>query len=961
MSERPWSNGSQWHRWDPHIHAPGTLLEDHFGGDWAAYFDAIESATPEVAALGISDYFTLRAYKNFLATRPDGSCPNVQLVFANIELRLLLQTKDGAGVNLHLLVSPDDPQHVKRMEEELGKLSFSFRKNPYPCTDEGLMRLGRAQPRNDGLPDEAAIKAGANQFKVDLTALYELFAESEWLRDNVIVAVAAGKDGLSGLSKDASFRSQREELGRFAHIVFSALEKDRDYWLGRHPGLAEDNQTPKPCLHGSDAHEIPRVLRPGFDRRTWLRGDPTFETLRQAIAEPARRVFIGESPPLGAQRDEAIASITAEPAKWLKTTDVRFNPGLVAIIGAKGSGKTALADLLALGTGADEDDPGPASFIGKARPLLGSLTAQVTWGDGTTQRGNVDSFAEDPYPRVQYLSQQFVERLSAPLGLTEPLVEEIERVVFGAIPDEDLMETGSFGELRDLVLEGPRSSRDFEQQTIQGLTTTVANEQAIHRALPERKKLLDETHRAREALEKEIAAIPVKAGDETVKAHQAASLAVQNLTDLIAKAERRTLDIKEVGQESARIVSYAESQWRALKARYPGLLVDETWEKLRPAVTGEATSALAVLEEEARNDAKSLRLTGKPSPPDSSVLVETPEGLAALTGAREKLAAELGLDATNAKRRGDLEKRLVGLKAAEVKADEAVKYAEGAEERFKAAGRERLAAYERVFATLSEEQSLLLDLYRPLSDRVRSDPRLAKLSVVVNRVVAVEEWATRGEELFDLRRPPFNGKGSLLREATAMIAGSWATGSPSDVRAAMRTFYEKYVHEALDAMAQGVTRSEVGGWFYSTEHITVRYGIEYEGVEIARLSPGTRGVVLLTLYLALDQWDVRPLLIDQPEENLDPSSVYDDLVPFFREAAERRQIIMVTHNANLVVNTDADQVIVANAVRPNPASLPDVRYEAGGLEDPHIRNAICRLLEGGEQAFRKRGIRYGLP
>jgi energy-coupling factor transporter ATP-binding protein EcfA2 len=108
--------------------------------------------------------------------------------------------------------------------------------------------------------------------------------------------------------------------------------------------------------------------------------------------------------------------------------------------------------------------------------------------------------------------------------------------------------------------------------------------------------------------------------------------------------------------------------------------------------------------------------------------------------------------------------------------------------------------------------------------------------------------------------------------------------------------------------------------------------------------------VLLTLYLALDEWDERPLIIDQPEENLDPRSVYADLVPFFRDAARRRQIIMVTHNANLVVNTDSDQVIVAEAQRNAPNELPTFRYVAGGLEDPAIRNHVCRLLEGRENA-----------
>jgi predicted ATPase len=67
-------------------------------------------------------------------------------------------------------------------------------------------------------------------------------------------------------------------------------------------------------------------------------------------------------------------------------------------------------------------------------------------------------------------------------------------------------------------------------------------------------------------------------------------------------------------------------------------------------------------------------------------------------------------------------------------------------------------------------------------------------------------------------------------------------------------------------------------------------------VDIERLSPGTRGIVILLLYLAIDREDDRPLIIDQPEENLDPKSVFDELVEHFREARLQRQIIIVTHN-----------------------------------------------------------------
>src|SRR5262249_14429921 len=131
-------------------------------------------------------------------------------------------------------------------------------------------------------------------------------------------------------------------------------------------------------------------------------------------------------------------------------------------------------------------------------------------------------------------------------------------------------------------------------------------------------------------------------------------------------------------------------------------------------------------------------------------------------------------------------------------------------------------------------------------------------------------------------------------------------------------------------------------------------------VEISRLSPGIRGIVLLMLYLVVDQWDTRPLVVDQPEGNLDPHSVYEELVKYFRSAKRRRQVILVTHNPNLVVNAGADQVIIASSERHDPKSLPRISYSSGGLEDARTRSEVCRILEGGERAFRERERRYSI-
>jgi energy-coupling factor transporter ATP-binding protein EcfA2 len=113
----------------------------------------------------------------------------------------------------------------------------------------------------------------------------------------------------------------------------------------------------------------------------------------------------------------------------------------------------------------------------------------------------------------------------------------------------------------------------------------------------------------------------------------------------------------------------------------------------------------------------------------------------------------------------------------------------------------------------------------------------------------------------------------------------------------------------------------------------------------------------LLLYLALDDGDDRPLIIDQPEENLDPKSVFEELVTLFIEAKSKRQVIIVTHNANLVINTDADQIIVAQSGTHVSGSLPPITYLTGGLENASIRKEVCDILEGGEGAFQERARR----
>ena len=118
------------------------------------------------------------------------------------------------------------------------------------------------------------------------------------------------------------------------------------------------------------------------------------------------------------------------------------------------------------------------------------------------------------------------------------------------------------------------------------------------------------------------------------------------------------------------------------------------------------------------------------------------------------------------------------------------------------------------------------------------------------------------------------------------------------------------------------------------------------------LSPGERGTLLLVFYLLIDKGDM-PLLIDQPEGNLDNHTIAKVLVDCIKVARQRRQVFIVTHNPNLAVVCDADQVIYASMNKERGSA---VTYTSGSLESPLMSQYITDVLEGTRWAF---GVRDG--
>jgi ABC-type lipoprotein export system ATPase subunit len=132
------------------------------------------------------------------------------------------------------------------------------------------------------------------------------------------------------------------------------------------------------------------------------------------------------------------------------------------------------------------------------------------------------------------------------------------------------------------------------------------------------------------------------------------------------------------------------------------------------------------------------------------------------------------------------------------------------------------------------------------------------------------------------------------------------------------------------------------------------YSLKLDGKDLSRLSPGECGTLLLVFYLLVDKSN-KPIIVDQPGENLDNQTVYRLLIPVIKEVKKRRQIIMVTHSPNIAVVCDAEQIIHAFIDR---ANKNEVIYAAGSIESPQINKYLVDVLEGTRPAFDNRGSKY---
>lgn len=888
MSNYP--KGSEWRKWDLHVHTPDSRINQGFAGDWGAYVDAL--ANSDIAAYGITNYFCFAEGELEKVRQGLQARSAEKTVFGNLEFRISQANKDNEFINVHVIFS--ERLSTKEINDAIAHLTLVNTADPkgaHPiyCCDADIRKAGL---------DFSKILISFQDLVDHLKSHFRRF-------DYLVACCPSGYGSFRPAAGDGRGNHLAIEIDKGCDLAFGN-GGDRQFFLkaDRYPGALR-----KPVVAGSDAHRLEELGR----RYCWVKANPVFEGFRQVLFEPEDRISLSSNDPQTSYPKPAFSLIEAdggivrgEPLAFGSTV-LELNTGLVTVIGGRGTGKSVLLDCL-YKQFHDPADSVADSRLSKlnAEKFSVTLTKQggaekVIYGKATegaltylhVRQGDIRSLAENP----DALSDE-IKRL---LGIVASNSQDTFGLDLEAIL-EQIADTK-----RWLLLEDEQGNR---------VNSRPFNEKVIR------------------TNEERIKAITSKENKELVERFNKNAAAIASL----GRVQQRLVGLK------AKLGQFTQDLGREIAAI--NTVLAPYGDKIPDIELSPQTSAIGAIEAKLNGQLKSLG--------EQNAQIQ------------RQLKAQ-GIEQDPA---GLLDKVSVFQKAI-TEARQTIEDINGRIEMLRELLERRRAVAAAVIEMLREEKGQIVKAFEDLK-RGR-DGWDSTQSQLVQRLLS--DVTISGEIMFDrgafyeglamvLDGRKFRQSGGVtqlerliskfsaqtfddfvrLLDGQPLIVGDEGNGINAERFSTQRDYFVPHdEYSFLDYLY-------LPQW--QQRYLRVRALLKYKDKDPDRLSVGQRGTFYVCIKLATDPFG-SPFVFDQPEDDLDNDFIMRELVPLFKEIKQYRQIIVATHNANLVVNADAEQIVVALN------SDENLTYVSGALEEKEIRDAVCTILEGGADAFLKRESKYG--
>ncbi|TDD15771.1 hypothetical protein E1218_30955 [Kribbella turkmenica] len=916
--------GSEWRKWDLHIHAPGTKMSDGYKPlDWDRFCDTLEAS--DVAVFGIADYFNLDSFFEVVKEHQDRYPASDKVFFPNLELRLndVVNGKQES-VELHLIFRPDITQ--EKIRHFLSVLKTQL-------TDDNDRQLPCSELKARGNFESATVT------RSDLkTAIEDTFGSRRPWKENLLIIVPSNNGGIRAESGKQRKANIADQIDKLSDAVFGN-SANVDWFLSRKRYEdPEQVSTPKPVFAGSDAHSYEqleqRLGKPvesdgEFNEITWIKADPTYEGLLQTLIEPAERVRI-----------QTLKPDVKEPYKYISrvhfagTTEfpdsIDFNSNLVSIIGSRSSGKSTLLAHIAHAVDPDytvkQQEMSGMAEAGKAGPAAGltwqdvaHIRCSVEWGDPTVKTGKIVYIPQNSLFAISDRPNEVNAKIQPALYRLNPGFEQFHQKVDADVHASNLA-------IRQLVQEW------FDvAEVIEDL----------------RSELRDLGDREAIVVTRDTIAARVKALRESSSLNEDEVLKYQGIVERSSEIRAR---VEDITNEIAVLEPYVTSDngsYAAAPEIAPSINMHPSLTAIPPDLAAKVNPVLSSHLEILRS------AIGQAFVDYRSALDVEQRALTEELESLERDNAELirknrentELEALVASQNHQVE--LLKVIDAKIDAVEAAKKTQAG--RIEAIEKQR-ALKESCFEKLKNEFVTLTTTLDGMQFDIETRMTAEALS-------AVSSVYNRQENTLYFDR----SQGEIIRHDFVMA-------DIARFLEAVRSGSQKLRRgESPAVVASSTITLTPESRFFATLD-----GDRIGGFAVSSMTPGKQALFALTLIMneSSEPW---PLLIDQPEDDLDSRSIYQTIVPYLSKRKKDRQILMVTHDANLAIGADSEQIVVANRHGDDRRNRDGLmfKYLTGSLEHSSekndsefilescgMREHACEILDGGEDAFKKRSAKY---